>query len=344
VKVGLVLGGGGVMGGAWITGALEAFARETGWFPGSADYVVGTSAGAMMGSLVACGVPAWFMVAHSAGEVFDGLLDSRGQPVSGADRSAGAVFRLERGWPRLGPSSLRLAMGGRSLAARLAGLGPEGWISTAPLKEIVRRAVPSGWAPHANLWITACDYDSGERVVFGRKGSPRADLADAVAASCAIPSFYRPVRIDGRRYVDGGLHSASNLDLLSGLSLDLVICLNPLSTLRRDPGPFLHVRVWDWIRRGAVRSVRREAAALRREGVPVLLLEPTARDLDVMGLNFMSRRRRHDVIRTAIDTVARQLHRARAQELLAKLPRSPQAKVRRPAGAPSTWDAQVLRA
>jgi NTE family protein len=332
------------MGGAWITGALEAFARETGWFPGSADHIVGTSAGAMMGSLVACGVPPWFMVAHSAGEVFDGLLDSRGQPVSGADRSAGAVFRLERTWPRLGPASLRLALDGRSLAARLAGLGPEGWISTEPLKEIVRRAVPSGWAPHPNLWVTACDYDTGERVVFGRAGAPHADLADAVAASCAIPSFYRPVRIGGRRYVDGGLHSASNLDLLSGQGLDLVICLNPLSTQRRDPGPFLHVRVWDWIRSGAVRSVRREAAGLRAEGVPVLLVEPTKRDLEVMGVNFMSRRRRHDVIRTAIDTVARQLRRPRARELLRGLPEGPEAKVRRPLGEPSTWDAEVLRA
>ena len=38
-------------------------------------------------------------------------------------------------------------------------------------------------------------------------------MADAVAASCAIPGFYHPVEIDGRRYVDGGMRSTSNLDL-----------------------------------------------------------------------------------------------------------------------------------
>src|SRR5919106_1495534 len=73
MKVGLVLGAGGVLGGAWLTGGVHALARETDWDPGSADYIVGTSAGSMVGTLVAAGVPPWFMVAHSRGEVFDGL-------------------------------------------------------------------------------------------------------------------------------------------------------------------------------------------------------------------------------------------------------------------------------
>ena len=80
-RVGLVLGAGGVMGGAWLTGGLEALATETGWDPASADNVVGTSAGSMMGALLVSGVPPWFMVAHSAGERFR-LSPSR--PASGA--------------------------------------------------------------------------------------------------------------------------------------------------------------------------------------------------------------------------------------------------------------------
>jgi len=55
VRVGLVLGAGGVLGGAWLTGALSALARETYWDPGSAEHVVGTSAGSMIGALVAAG-------------------------------------------------------------------------------------------------------------------------------------------------------------------------------------------------------------------------------------------------------------------------------------------------
>jgi NTE family protein len=84
MKVGLVLGAGGVLGGAWLTGALHALARETEWDPASADYVVGTSAGSMIGSLLAAGVPPWFMVAHSRGESFEGLTGPPPAPSSGS--------------------------------------------------------------------------------------------------------------------------------------------------------------------------------------------------------------------------------------------------------------------
>src|ERR687893_791060 len=56
-KVGLVLGAGGVMGGAWHTGALHALATETGWDPGSADYIVGTSAGSLRMALTTLANP-----------------------------------------------------------------------------------------------------------------------------------------------------------------------------------------------------------------------------------------------------------------------------------------------
>src|SRR2546421_6147941 len=113
MKVGLVLGAGGVMGGAWLTGALEALAAETRWDPGSADRIVGTSAGAMIGGLVASGVPPWFMVAHSAGETFRGVVDADGRPAASASRSAGAVFKLHRGLPLVGPGSLPLGRSAR---------------------------------------------------------------------------------------------------------------------------------------------------------------------------------------------------------------------------------------
>jgi hypothetical protein len=60
-----------------------------------------------------------------------------------------------------------------------------------------QRAGAGDWPAGQNLWIVATDYVSGERVVFGRPGSPEAKLAAAVAASCAIPGFYRPVEVGG---------------------------------------------------------------------------------------------------------------------------------------------------
>src|SRR2546421_3946590 len=112
-RVGLVLGAGGVLGGSWLIGALHAISAETGWDPATADVIVGTSAGSMIGSLLACGVPPWFMVAHSAGDTFPGLLDAKGQPTDEADRSAGGVLVRGKGVPDLRP--LSLAYGLRAL-------------------------------------------------------------------------------------------------------------------------------------------------------------------------------------------------------------------------------------
>src|SRR5918998_2983724 len=103
MKVGLVLGAGGVMGGAWLTGGLYALARETGWDPQTADNIIGTSAGSMIGSLLAAGVPPWFMVAHSAGESFDGLVGANGRPAHDASRNAGADFRFDGSALPIGP-------------------------------------------------------------------------------------------------------------------------------------------------------------------------------------------------------------------------------------------------
>src|SRR5215212_5975177 len=343
MKVGLVLGAGGIQGGAWLTGGLEAIARETGWDPASADYVVGTSAGSMMGALLASGVPPWFMVAHSAGESFDGLDDATGRPAREADRAAGATFKLHRGLPPIGPgswkliaSSLRAPNRHRSTAI-LGGWLPRGVISTEPLKDTVRRVVPEGWADHPNLWIVACDYATGRRVAFGRADAPPADLADAVAAACAIPGFYHPVTIGGRRYVDGGMYSTSNLDILRNEELDLVICLNPTSTLH--PVRALDPREWARVTflRASGRRLGSEAAKLRARGVEVVLVQPTDRDLQTMGRNLMSRRRRNEVIEVARRTVAEQLREPRHRELLADLPPGRPERIRRPPGPPSEW-------
>jgi NTE family protein len=342
MKAGLVLGAGGVLGGAWLTGALHALSRETDWDPGSADHVVGTSAGAMIGALLAAGVPPWFMVAHSRGESFEGLTGPDGRPAAEADRAAGAVFRLHRGLPGIGPGSLRMAFTALSNPLRhtplqlLAGWLPAGLISTEPLKEVVGRAVDGRWVEHPNFWAVACDYRSGRRVPFGREGAPHARVADAVAASCAIPGIYRPVEIGGRRYVDGGVCSASSMDLLAGRGLDIVICLNPLSGAPGSPGD-----PRDWLgalSRGANgRRLAHEAGKVRRLGTEVLTIEPTRDDLKAMGRNLMSTKRRQQVIETAERTVLERLRSPGIEELLGDLPPGEPHRVRRPDGPPSTW-------
>lgn len=326
-----------------MTGGLDALAEETGWDPSTADRIVGTSAGSMLAGLLAAGVPPWFMVAHSAGETFEGIVDAEGRPAAEADRAGGARFELHRGWPKLGPGSWHLAI--RSMirpnrhtpAAAISGWLPRGLISTRALREQINRVVPDGWGPHPGLWIVACDYATGRRVVFGRDDAPPAELADAVAASCAIPGFYRPVEIGGRHYVDGGTYSASNLDALRDGALDLVICLNPTSS--QHPIRALNPREWPTVffRQEAGRRLGREARRVRDSGVPVVLVQPVHEDLETMSRNLMSTKNRNRVIEVARRTVAAQLRDAEHADLLGALPAGRPEKVRRPEAPPAEW-------
>jgi NTE family protein len=332
-RVGLALGAGGVLGGAWLTGALHAIASETGWDPGSAHYVVGTSAGALVGALLACGVPPWFMIEGSFGE-----LD---EPPEGAPpHTGGATYQLHRGAPALGPGSWRLALSSlarpykHSPAARLAGWLPLGFVSTEPLKETVRRVCDGRWAPHPNFWAIAMDYHTGERVAFGRADAPPANLPDAVAASCAIPGFFRAVEIGGRRYVDGGLVSVSNLDVMRSDHPDLVIALNPMSSLHAGAPRTLGERVAFAMRQASGRRLGSEARRLAARGTRVVLIQPTVHDLDAMGSNLMRSSRRRNVMETAVQTVTDHLRNSPLGELLASLPPGRAELVRGPAGKP----------
>jgi NTE family protein len=343
MKVGLVLGAGGVMGGAWLTGGLEALARETGWDPSTADYIVGTSAGSMMGALLAADIPPWFMVAHSNGEVFEGLTGPDGRDVADADRSAGATFRLARRVPRVGPGSWSMISHGlarpnaHTATAIICGLLPEGMIENEPLKDTIRRAVRGVWPDHPNLWVVACDYSTGRRVPFGRSDAPLAEIGDAVAASCAIPGFYRPVKMAGKRYVDGGVWSTSNLDLLRDEAPDLVICLNPSSSLHPPQAWNPAHQIAHVFRRASGRVLGSEAKVLRAVGSQVVLVQPTHEDHAVMGANLMATRNRNQVIEKAIETVGRQLREPGIRERLRDLPPGEPHKIARPDGPPQSW-------
>jgi NTE family protein len=288
-RVGLVLGSGGVLGGAWQAGALQALKLGTGSDPRAADCFVGTSVGALMAGLLAAGVMPDMDLVEAA-----------------AHQMAAFPWPIPGSW-ELGFSGAK-ARGPRSWIMTVAGLLPRGPLSTKPIQESVKERIPQGWPATRRLWITATDYRSGERVVFGREGAPAADLAAAVAASCAIPGVYRPVEIDGRLYVDGGLYSATNLDLLIGLGLDVAICLNPMSSPSVAPG---RKNLADCLQAAAEHAAHRglvaEAGALRASGTPVVLIEPGPEDLAAMGLNLMSRKRARFVFDTAMRTVSRQL-------------------------------------
>jgi len=89
------------------------------------------------------------------------------------------------------------------------------------------------------LYIGAMNLDTAERVVFGYDEDTSVTVSEAVQASTALPGFYKPARINGIDYVDGGVRRTANIDVAIEHGADLVICYNPFrpfsNRVRRTP-------------------------------------------------------------------------------------------------------------
>jgi NTE family protein len=162
----------------------------------------------------------------------------------------------------------------------------------------------AGWGADECTWIVAVDYDSGRRVVFGRHEAPRVPLPDAVVASCSVPGWFRPAIIEGRRYIDGGIRSATSADLLAQCDLDEVYVLAPMASLVIGPARTPLEAAERLFRRLTTVALRRELSVLRSAGTKVTLLTPGPEDLDAMGANLMDPARRRTVFETSMRTSA----------------------------------------
>ena len=313
-RIGLVLGAGGVAGHAFHAGVLAALAEALGWDARSAEVVVGTSAGSGVGAILRAGLPPGDVFARAVGEPMSPagarLLAHSPRPYS--PPAPQAPGRLAMAAPRVLVRAALRPWNAR-LGALAAGVLPAGRIPTEMISGYLRPLFGPEWP--AGLELCAVRLDDGRRVVFGRPGEPRAEVPDAVAASCAIPGYYAPVTIDGVRYVDGGAHSPTNADLVAGRGLDLVVVSSPMSAAGRRPQPTADVAVRRWARA----QLWREAAQVRRRGTPVVAFQPTEADQRAAGPNAMDPRRRADVARQARTSALARLERADVRERLAAL-------------------------
>lgn len=290
-RVGLALGAGGITAIAWMIGALEALRERTGWWAAEADVISGTSAGAVLGTVLASGQDPRDLLRYAEDDA--ALKQQMRLATAGAPR--------DRRLPL--PGSIAVGLRGllascpHQRIASLSGFLPAGQRSTAEIRGLTYEATRGGWPTGTELWLHACDCRSGRRVTFCREGAPRADLADAVAASAAVPGYYRPVSIGGRLYIDGGVHSLSNLDAFAGAGCDVVVCLSPFSS--PDRGHVIGEAVFGAFRGVTGLRLAREVRQLRERGTEVVTIEPSAADLRAMGLNPMDRRRSRHVLDTA---------------------------------------------
>lgn len=288
MRRGLVLGCGGPIGFAWTAVALRVLEEAWGWDARDAAVLQGTSAGAETAALLGSGVSVTEMLADldavEAGTPRDTALGRRlsAEPAPMPPLPAPVL-------PGLG--LLGAAARGRiDLTAGLAGLLPRGRGDIGFLRAFADELTTT-WVAHPQTRLVAADLRTGEPVPFGAHESPRASLADAMAASWAIPGWYPPVTIAGRRYVDGGAVSPTSAHLLADLGLDEVIVVPPMSSAGGVPARGA-ARVERLLRRPMTARVDREVALLESRGTRVIRIEPGADELSAMGANFTDVRQR----------------------------------------------------
>ncbi len=295
-RIGLVLGAGGIVGQAYHAGVLAALETELGWDARTATLIVGSSAGSLTGAALRLGVPAHDLSAAALGEP----VSAEGAFLTAMDRDGPELAPFDprhalRGW-RLPSAGLVARTARRPWAFRPAAavstLAPAGFVDITRSADALAPVLGDEWPD--GLWICAARRDTGARTTFGRPGAPAAPLGRAVAASCAIPGYFSPVEVDGVEYIDGGVHSPTNADVLRREDLDLVIVSSPMSVAHgRSRSPDAGVR---W---AAHRRLDQEIRRLRRAGTQVVRIEPSVRTRSIMGMNAMADDRSAEVAHTA---------------------------------------------
>jgi len=200
-----VLGGGGVTGVAWEIGVIEGL-RRSGVDLSTADVIIGTSAGSVVGTRLSLG---------PISVAYEEQLEPGSDEIA-AKLSATTLIKLAVLMARRTDEETKFKRIGK--AARAAATGsPE-----ERLAVIRSRIGDPGW-PERDLRITAIDIDNGKFTVFDRTSG--VTLLQAVSASCAVPLVWPPVSINSTTYVDGGARSPANADLAVG---DQVLVIAPM--------------------------------------------------------------------------------------------------------------------
>jgi NTE family protein len=194
----LVLGGGGPVGRAWEIGLLEGFVGQ-GIDLGTADLIIGTSAGAVVGAQLALeqGFGAPPMTAASSPVHSDTMADLRAAIVRAAQSPEPELIRAEIGKMALNAETI-------SEEASLSRFAP-----------FVGQAWPKQFR------ATTVNAGTGQLQIWD--ASSRAPLERALAASTAIPGIWPPITINGERYIDGGMRSMLNADLAIGSDIVIVV-------------------------------------------------------------------------------------------------------------------------
>jgi NTE family protein len=255
----LVLGGGGTVGVSWSIGVLHALSESLGIDPAGARVKIGTSAGSVVAAMLRpqIGLGSQVEYERSAGAGRD-----NGWATSFDIGLLAEIFQLWTSTQTMTPEVAQ-QIGERALRASQKTSDDWVWVLRERLGDI-------DWPP-GDVRMTTVSCATGERRVW--KAGDGVDVVRAVSASSAVPGLVPPVEVAGDPYMDGGVWSLLNSDLLHGTGVDDVLILAP------QAGAGI-------LAPGALAHLEREAEALKGDGLRVHALVP-GQGYEPIGANAM---------------------------------------------------------
>jgi predicted acylesterase/phospholipase RssA len=336
-RTALVLGGGGFTGGVYEIGALRALdLLAVNSTVNNLDVYVGTSAGSFVAGMLANGITPEEMMQVINSRVPSELEDLDLSKVLkpnylGLLTKAVALplrtLELMRSLARIGElSAIDLGVG-------LAEALPAGLYSGSGLSDYVEKALTDSGRVNdfrllANeLYLTATDLDTCERIVFGEEDWQDVPISKAIECSTCLPLVYKPVELKGRQLIDGGVRSTTNVDIAVEKGAKFIVVVNPLVPYVNDFQKTIPTVFGRRVRRVsdmglpaiANQTFRLIAHARlhqavehwqeRYPGVDIILIEPDPNDELMFGTPIMDYSRRLQIARHGFETVTATLAR-----------------------------------
>jgi len=337
-KTALVLGGGGFTGGVYEIGALRALDlltvnRTINQF----DVYVGTSAGSFVASLVANGVTPEEMMRVLNPDLPSPIRDIslsvllkpnyRGflsKSLTLPFKIAGVARQLIENAREISAMDLATGVASALPTGVYSGRGIEGYVAEVlsdPDRTDDFRLLD------CELYLTATDLDTAERVVLGEGDWADVPISKAVAASGALPMVYEPVSINGRDFIDGGILSTTNVDVAVERGAKFIVVINPLVPYVNDFRSSIPTitgerarRVSDMGLTGIGNQVFRmlshdrlhRAVEIWRErypGVDIILIEPELDDELMFGTSILDYSARLEIAKHGFESVTLRLAR-----------------------------------
>jgi predicted acylesterase/phospholipase RssA len=328
----LVLGGGGFTGGVYEIGALRALdLLAVNSTVNNFDVYVGTSAGSFVAAMLSNGVTPDEMMQvlnsrDGVSEIDDLDLNRVLKPnylgfLSKAVSLPLRSVELLRTLARIGEvSAIDFGVG-------LAEALPTGLYSNAGLADYVAEVLTDAGRVNdfrlleRELYLTATDLDTTERIVFGEDGWQDVPISKAVQCSTALPIVYKPVDLKGRQMVDGGIRSTTNVDIAVENGAKFIIVVNPLVPYVNDFEKTIPTVTGNRVRRVSdmgLPAIGNQTFRLiaharlhqsvaqwqeRYPGVDIILVEPEPTDELMFGTPIMDYSRRLDIARHGFESV-----------------------------------------